>query len=110
MQTGTFNAGQSVKIVYNGMKKNSPVGGGNLTTRPNHCHNDGHATHNHPHNLRWDTRRANVIDKFKHGTHNFLRNFTPRDKAQIRAKAKAEMPSFMSGDCDCFMHWQEQAA
>jgi len=32
------------------------------------CHNDGNYMNNYIDNLRWDTRRNNHIDKFKHGT------------------------------------------
>jgi HNH endonuclease len=30
------------------------------------CHSDGDAANNHANNLRWDTRRANVMDKQRH--------------------------------------------
>jgi hypothetical protein len=32
------------------------------------CHNNGDATDNRPQNLRWDTHKANVADKIRHGT------------------------------------------
>lgn len=37
---------------------------------PNHdsCHDDGNARNNHWHNLRWDTKKANAIDRVNHGT------------------------------------------
>lgn len=31
------------------------------------CHNDGNALNNHLGNLRWDTRKANMLDLIKHG-------------------------------------------
>lgn len=30
------------------------------------CHNDGDPSNNHLGNLRWDTRRANALDRFRH--------------------------------------------
>ena len=33
------------------------------------CHNDGDPTNNTLDNLRWDTHRANMIDKVRHGNH-----------------------------------------
>lgn len=33
------------------------------------CHNDGSRNNNALSNLRWDTHRANIADKFRHGTH-----------------------------------------
>lgn len=65
------------------------------------CHNDGRATHNHPENLRWGTRSENVKDKYLHGTHNWLRSYTPRDKAHLRLKSKQESQLYMEGDCSC---------
>lgn len=35
------------------------------------CHNDGNRTNNHYSNLRWDTAKANVLDKKRHGTQLF---------------------------------------
>lgn len=35
------------------------------------CHNDGDPSNNSIGNLRWDTRKGNVADSFKHGTHNW---------------------------------------
>jgi hypothetical protein len=32
------------------------------------CHDDGVKTNNHYSNLRWDTHRANNVDKIQHGT------------------------------------------
>lgn len=32
------------------------------------CHNDGNRWNNHLTNLRWDTRKSNHADQFKHGT------------------------------------------
>lgn len=63
------------------------------------CHNDGRATHNHPHNLRWGSRSENCKDKKKHGTHNFMTGFTPRDRSTLRDKAKAENMHYTSGNC-----------
>lgn len=34
------------------------------------CHNDGDKTNNSANNLRWDTHKANCLDKKKHGTEN----------------------------------------
>ena len=34
------------------------------------CHNDGNPENNHLNNLRWDTRKNNIADAKKHGTHN----------------------------------------
>ena len=64
------------------------------------CHNDGDGVHNHPHNLRWDTRAANTVDKTRHGTHNFLKAYIPRDKSKIRARAKEALQRYMDGECD----------
>ena len=33
------------------------------------CHNDGNHRNNHYSNLRWDTHKNNLDDKYKHGTH-----------------------------------------
>jgi NUMOD4 motif len=33
------------------------------------CHEDGNHKHDELGNLRWDTRRANVADAMRHGTH-----------------------------------------
>ena len=63
------------------------------------CHGDGNATHNHPHNLRWDTRSSNVVDKTRHGTHNFLKSYTPRDRSTIRSRAKKSLQMFVEGEC-----------
>ncbi len=32
------------------------------------CHNNGDNTDNRASNLRWDTHRENILDKFRHGT------------------------------------------
>lgn len=32
------------------------------------CHNDGDPSNNRPSNLRWDTRRNNMLDMHEHGT------------------------------------------
>ena len=37
------------------------------------CHNDGDPLHLDISNLRWDTRRANMLDAVAHGTHNHAR-------------------------------------
>jgi hypothetical protein len=34
------------------------------------CHNDGNAFNNHIENLRWDTHKNNILDKFGHNTSN----------------------------------------
>lgn len=34
------------------------------------CHNDGNPANNAVENLRWDTRKANALDRYSHGTHN----------------------------------------
>ena len=34
------------------------------------CHNDGNPANNLPSNLRYDTRRNNLLDQFRHGTYN----------------------------------------
>lgn len=34
------------------------------------CHNDGNPSNNHIDNLRYDTRRNNLLDQFEHGTYN----------------------------------------
>lgn len=34
------------------------------------CHGDNDRANNRASNLRWDTPRANQIDRFRHGTHN----------------------------------------
>ena len=34
------------------------------------CHHDGNPTNNRIENLRWDTRRSNVADALRHGTHS----------------------------------------
>ena len=64
------------------------------------CHKDGDATHNHPHNLRWDTRSANTVDKTRHGTHNFLKTYIPRDKSKIRDRAKEALQGYLDGECE----------
>lgn len=33
------------------------------------CHNDGNPANNRLENLRWDTRRNNILDAIRHGTH-----------------------------------------
>lgn len=35
------------------------------------CHNDGNKTNNAIENLRWDTRKRNASDRYKHGTIQF---------------------------------------
>ena len=35
------------------------------------CHNDGNPKNNHLQNLRWDTRKGNIGDRFTHGTIKF---------------------------------------
>ncbi len=42
------------------------------------CHNDGSTSNNHVSNLRWDTHKANLADRIKHGT-------APRGEASCRA-------------------------
>ena len=64
------------------------------------CHNDGEATHNHPHNLRWGTRSDNTVDKTRHGTHNFLKTYIPRDKSKIRDRAKEVLQRYLNGECE----------
>ena len=63
------------------------------------CHNDGKATHNHPHNLRWASRSENCKDKTIHGTHNFLKEYIARDKANFRELSKRDSSLFMQGAC-----------
>lgn len=36
------------------------------------CHTNGNRADNRLGNLRWDTRRENIQDAIRHGTHNFL--------------------------------------
>lgn len=47
------------------------------------CHNDGNRSNNHASNLRWDTRSANQLDRFKHGTdcagENHFKTFLKKD-------------------------------
>lgn len=43
------------------------------------CHNDGDPSNNHVSNLRWDTRRSNILDAIKHGAHvNTSKTHCPR--------------------------------
>ena len=37
------------------------------------CHNDGNRRNNGLDNLRWDTRKSNMHDAIRHGTHSCLR-------------------------------------
>lgn len=37
------------------------------------CHGDGNPQNDNLANLRWDTRRANNLDRVRHGTHNMAR-------------------------------------
>lgn len=46
------------------------------------CHNDGNPTNNTLTNLRWDTRKANMVDQMNHGD-------TTRGERQWTAKATA---------------------
>lgn len=69
------------------------------------CHNDGRATHNHPHNLRWGSRSENCKDKTIHGTHNFMRGFVPRDRKTLRSRAKADNDRFTQGACAAGADW-----
>lgn len=52
------------------------------------CHNDGDSTNNRLDNLRWDTRKANIIDSVKHGTHYTGKGtmLTREQVKKIRAK------------------------
>lgn len=61
------------------------------------CHNDGVRVHNHPHNLRWDTRSGNVLDKARHGTHNFMAGFVPVDRDERRNRMKIVSEGYMQG-------------
>ena len=36
------------------------------------CHNDGDSLNNVLSNLRWDTKRENILDQVRHGTHNAI--------------------------------------
>lgn len=49
------------------------------------CHNNGDFRDNRLENLRWDTRKANVADAKKHGTHKCVSQF-----AHLRDRSKAE--------------------
>lgn len=48
------------------------------------CHNDGKRSNNFLLNLRWDTRKENMRDSVKHGTHNCLRHYPAKlNAAQV---------------------------
>jgi hypothetical protein len=47
------------------------------------CHNDGNFRNNKLSNLRWDTRRSNVLDAIRHGT--FVRK---KGEDSLKAKLK----------------------
>lgn len=59
------------------------------------CHNNGDPTDNRLANLRWDTRRSNVLDSVRHGTHPQTRKtecpeghaYTP-ENTQVNAKGQ----------------------
>lgn len=51
------------------------------------CHNDGDPTNNALANLRYDTRRNNILDSYRHGTGRS--NLTPADVRTIRARLAA---------------------
>lgn len=54
------------------------------------CHNDGNAANNTLANLRWDTRSANVVDAYRHGT-------LPHGEGHHRAKMTAGKVRTMRG-------------
>ena len=50
------------------------------------CHNRGNKLMNHLDNLRWDTRRNNMLDKVEHGT--YLSKLTESEVIHIRTNLK----------------------
>ena len=48
------------------------------------CHNDDDPANNHLSNLRYDTRRANVLDALRHGCYADQQKLTPSQVRQIR--------------------------
>lgn len=61
------------------------------------CHNDGNPSNNHYSNLRWDTRKNNVADTYKHGRgpfgkRNGLNKLTESDILAIRKLRKGGAP------------------
>jgi len=50
------------------------------------CHNDGNTTNNHLNNLRWDTRKSNIRDAMKHGTHKHFQSAEKHRMAKLTKK------------------------
>ncbi|MDB4261666.1 NUMOD4 domain-containing protein [bacterium] len=50
------------------------------------CHNDGSRDNNVPCNLRWATRKENLSDKVKHGTHTKGENHGPAKLAKVQVE------------------------
>ena len=58
------------------------------------CHNDGDLSNNRIDNLRWDTQKGNIADKFQHGTlargeRNAKAKLTAEQVLAIRADARS---------------------
>jgi hypothetical protein len=60
------------------------------------CHNNGVRTDNRVENLRWDTRKANIADAIRHGTHNCLRICGEGNQNAKLTKADVRMIVYMS--------------
>jgi hypothetical protein len=61
------------------------------------CHDDGNPANNDTSNLRWDTHRNNILDKYRHGT--FRSALTPDQRTEIMRRVEAgESPNAIAAD------------
>lgn len=57
------------------------------------CHKNGNPADNRLENLRWGTRKSNIIDSMDHETHNILSELSIDDIIEIRKLKKDGMTS-----------------
>lgn len=62
------------------------------------CHNDGNSLNNNLENLRWDTKKSNTLDKYKHGT--ILYGEQIKHKAKLTLKNVLEIIRLKSEGVD----------
>ncbi len=60
------------------------------------CHNNGDPSDNRLENLRWDTRKSNISDAIRHGTHNCLRMYGKSNRNAKLTDVDVRMIIYMS--------------